>query len=144
LAGDTAGAQAAWAQAERIGRASDPLALARGWSEAGTHAAEAVQLLEVERRLRPNSSVEGALAWAALKAGDLKTARAASDRALAPGLTDVRLRYQHAAIRAAAGESREALNELEALGARLAVLPPPLHHQAQALLTDLHQHLASR
>jgi tetratricopeptide (TPR) repeat protein len=142
LVGDTAGSQAAWAQAERLGRASDPLALARGWAEAGMHAEDAVRLLQAEQRLRANSSVEGALAWALFKAGHLDLAKTASARALASGLTDARLRYQHAAIRAALGERREALTELQALQTR--VLPPPLRQEAQALLTALHQQLASR
>ena len=139
---DTEGAVAAWSKAEALGRASDPLALARGWSEAGTHVREAVAMLTEERKLRPNLHVDGALAWALLKAGDVDAAVAASERALALGTSDARLRYQHAAIQAARGEREPALRELEALAPRVAALSPRMQREAKELLLTLKQQLA--
>ncbi len=132
-AGDAEGAKAAWEKAEALGRTSDPLALARGWSEAGTHATEAVELLKAERKLRPNVQVDGALAWALLRAGDVEGAAAASERALALGTSDAKARFQHAAIQAARGEREPALRELEALAPRVAALSPRLQREAKAL-----------
>lgn len=141
-AGDANGAAAAWSKAETLGRATDPLALARGWSEAGLHVREAVAMLESERKLRPNLHVDGALAWALLKSGDVDAAVAASERALALGTSDARLRFQHAAIQAARGEREPALRELEALAPRVAALSPRLQREAKELLGTLKQQLA--
>ena len=135
--GDAEGAGAAWAKAELLGRATDPLALARAWSEAGTHSREAVQLLQQERALRPNVHVEGALAWALLKAGEVEEAVVTSERALALGTSDVRLRFQHAAILATAGEREPALRELEALAPRVVAMSPRLQREARQWLTTL-------
>jgi len=143
-AGDSEGAAAAWAKAESLGRVSDPLALARGWSEAGTHAADAVALLKAERKVRPNVQVEAALAWALYRAGDIDGAAAASERALALGTGDVKARFQHAAIQAARGEREPALRELEALAPRVAALSPRLQREATALRMQLEEPVAQR
>ena len=136
-AGNRDGAKQAWVKAEAIGRASDPLALARGWAEAGTHTAEAVELLQHERSLRAGWQVEGALAWALHRAGDDDAAMAASQRALALGTPEVTLRFEHAAILAARHERPDARRELEALAPRVAGLSPPLQPEAKQLLGEL-------
>lgn len=138
------GAQAAWAKAEKLGRAADPLALARGWSEASMNLAEAVKLLEAEKALRPNVQVEGALAWAYFKNQQQSGATAASARALAVGSKDVRLMYQAAAIAAANGEKQEALTALKALEPRMLGLSPRLANEARALEGLLEAQLAVR
>lgn len=142
--GDAEGAKSAWARAEALGRVHDPLALGRGWAEAGLRSREAVELLRREHARRPNVQVEGALAWALYRVGNVEPAVAASERALALGTGDVRLRYQHAAILAARGEREAALHQLEVLAPRVAALSPKLQREAKELLLTLKQQLAVR
>ena len=108
------------------------------------HAAEAVALLEREHHERPNIQVEGALAFALYRAGRLDEAAAASERALALGSSDARLRFFAAAISAARGARRQAVVELEALAPRVAALSPGLRREAEALTRQLKEQLASK
>jgi tetratricopeptide (TPR) repeat protein len=65
LAGDPAGAQAAWDLVVREGRRHDKLTLARFLTDRGRDRAEARRLLEEERKTRKSPDVEKA--WAALQ-----------------------------------------------------------------------------
>jgi tetratricopeptide (TPR) repeat protein len=144
VAGDTEGSRTAWAEAERVGRLSDGLALGRAWAEAKEHRDEALALLQAERANRPNAQVEGALAWAHFRAGHLELARTGSERALSSGAVDVRLRYQHAAILAASGERARAKEQLTALAGRFSALSPRQQAEARSLLETLDREVAAR
>ena len=118
--------------------------MARGWAESGTHAADAVKMLQGERALRPNMQVEVALGWAQLRAGALEAATATSARALKVGPGDVRLSALVAELKAAQGDRRAALTALDGLAPRLAVLAPSLRTELETQRTTLTEQLAAR
>ncbi|MFT3706992.1 MAG: tetratricopeptide repeat protein [Archangium sp.] len=140
LAGDAAGAEAAWARAELLGRQSDGLALGRAWAEANLHAQDAVKLLERENGERPNPFVKGALAWALFRSGRCEEARTVSAESVSSGLSDSRLRYQRAAVLAECGSRDDARQELEAVMTRELALSPRQRSEASALLRRLNAH----
>jgi tetratricopeptide (TPR) repeat protein len=103
-AGDEAGARAAYAELERLGRAAEPRVLALFLATKGKDPGEALRLAGEEYRVRPDLYGDDALAWALYRAGRLAEARAASARALRLGTPDARLLYHAGAIRIALGE----------------------------------------
>jgi tetratricopeptide (TPR) repeat protein len=107
LAGDPAGAAEAQRRLRREGARGDRLGLASYLVNQGRDTAQALALLESERRVRSGLYVEDAYAWALYRAGRLAQARAASDRARAFGTSDARLLYHAGAIRLAQGEIEE-------------------------------------
>lgn len=106
-AGDRPGAQAAQADAIRLGRQGDHLTLALFLATKSRDTEEALRLAQAEHEARPNTQVEDAYAWALYRAGRLAEARAASDRALALGTKEPRLLFHAGAIRLAQGETAE-------------------------------------
>jgi tetratricopeptide (TPR) repeat protein len=106
-AGDTQGAQAAYAEVTRLGRQGDHLTLALFLATKDREHEEALRLAQAEHELRPNTHVEDAYAWALYRGGKLAEARAASDRALALGTKEPRLLFHAGAIRIAQGETAE-------------------------------------
>jgi tetratricopeptide (TPR) repeat protein len=104
LAGDAAGARAAFRLVEQQGRRSDPRTLSLYLASTGGDAREALRLAEEERRRRGDLYTRDAYAWALFAAGRLPEARAASDEALALGTRDARLWYHAGAIRIASGD----------------------------------------
>lgn len=103
-AGDTAGADAALAQAERLGRQSDKRTLALLLATLGRSPDEAVAFAEAERQRRPGPYTEDAWAWAVHRAGRTAEARPVIDRVVALGMRDARLWYHAGAIHLAAGD----------------------------------------
>jgi len=103
LAGDGAHAQLAYAEAERQGRRGDKFTLAVFLADKNQHAAEAVRLLDDERRNRGGVYVDDATAWAWYRAGRIDDARRMSVQALRLGTRDARLLYHAGAIAIAAG-----------------------------------------
>jgi tetratricopeptide (TPR) repeat protein len=103
-AGDTHGADEAYALAVKTGRASDPRTLALFWSTKDREHDEAVRLAQEERKIRDDIYTEDTLAWALYRAGKIPEARAASDKATALGTRDARLLYHAGAIKIAAGD----------------------------------------
>jgi tetratricopeptide (TPR) repeat protein len=108
-AGDTQGAQAAYAEVVRLGRQGDHLMLALFLAVKNRDTEEALKLAQAEHEARPNLHVEDAYAWALYRAGKLAEARAASDRARALGTKEPRLLFHAGAIRLAQGEQAEGL-----------------------------------
>jgi len=104
MAGDTAGAEDAYAIVERTGKKSDRRTLALFWATRNAHVKEALALAQAERSVRGDLYTEDALAWALYRNGKFEEARAASDRALAHHTRDARLLYHAGAIRLAAGD----------------------------------------
>ncbi len=103
-AGDAKGADEAYAQVVRIGRATDLRTLALFWATKDREHDEALRLVEAERKVRDDIYTEDTLAWALYRLGRFADARAASDHAIALGTKDARLFYHAGAIRLAAGE----------------------------------------
>jgi len=103
LAGDSAHARLAYAEAERQGRRGDKFTLALFLADKNQHAAEAVRLLDDERRNRGGVYVDDATAWALYRAGRIDDARRMSAQALRLGTRDARLLYHAGAIAIAAG-----------------------------------------
>jgi tetratricopeptide (TPR) repeat protein len=107
MAGDDAGASAAYALVEQRGRAVDPRTLSSFWSTKNRRPEDALALARAEMNVRADVYTCDALAWALYRAGRYAEARQASDRALRLGTRDATLIYHAGAIRIAAGELRE-------------------------------------
>ena len=105
LAGDAKGATEAIALAEKEGRTSDPRSLSLVYSVRGTHAAEALELAEKERKVRGDVATVDAYAWALYRNGKLDGARDAIDHARRLGTRDARLLYHQGAIHIATGDA---------------------------------------
>jgi tetratricopeptide (TPR) repeat protein len=103
-AGDTPGAEAAYAEVVRLGRQGDHLILASFYATKNREPQEALRLAQAEHQARPNLHVEDTYAWALYRAGRLAEARAASDRARSLGTQEPRLLFHAGAIQLAQGE----------------------------------------
>jgi tetratricopeptide (TPR) repeat protein len=103
-AGDAKGAEEARAKVVKTGRQTDPRTLAQFYATKGIEAAEALKLAEEELKVRGDIYTQDALAWALYRAGKLKEAREASDKATAIGTKDARLLYHAGAIRIGLGD----------------------------------------
>ncbi|MFZ5892703.1 MAG: tetratricopeptide repeat protein [Myxococcota bacterium] len=104
LNSDSTGAAAAYADAEREGRRSDPRTLALMFASRGHSLDEALMLAERERRVRADIYTEDTLAFAQYRKGLLKDAKASIERARRLGTLDARLLFHEGAIRLALGE----------------------------------------
>jgi tetratricopeptide (TPR) repeat protein len=105
LAGDHAGAEAAWARVRKEGARSDPRTLAQFLTARGEQTDQAIALLQKEREGRDDLYTRDALAFALLRAGKVAEARPLSDQALALGTPDARLLFHAGAIRLAGGDA---------------------------------------
>jgi tetratricopeptide (TPR) repeat protein len=106
-AGDTKGAEEAYAEVEKHGRLVDPRTLALYWATKGKNEKEALELAEAEKKHRGDIATEDVLAWALYRNRRFGDAKLASERALAHGTKDARLLFHAGAIRIAIGD-REA------------------------------------
>jgi len=101
--GNRSAAEAAYVEAERLERDGwkseqpQPGALARFLAERDRNIPEAVQLAERAAAERADINTMDALAWSYFKAGRLKDAAVAIERALRTGTLDPRIRC-HAAV----------------------------------------------
>jgi tetratricopeptide (TPR) repeat protein len=103
-AGDAKGAADAYAQAVKIGRATDGRTLALFWATRDAEHEEALRLAEAEIKVRQDIYTEDTLAWALYRVGRFADAKVASDKAMALGTKDARLLYHAGAIRIATGD----------------------------------------
>ena len=103
-AGDTAGAEQAYAMVVKDGRRTDGRTLAAFYATKNRDIDEAVRLAEAEREVRDDVYTEDTIAWALYRKGSLDDARKASDRALSLGTKESKLLYHAGAIRIAQGE----------------------------------------
>lgn len=108
-AGDTAGAEEAYARVERTGKQGDPRTLAAFLAVKGKSPEEAVRLAEAEAKKRGGPYTDDVLAWAYYRAGRLAEAKAASERATQYGTKDATLLYHAGAILAASGDKAKGL-----------------------------------
>lgn len=106
LAGDAAGAERAYLDAEREGRLHDPRALSLMLSTLNRNTNGALLLAERERRTRGDIYTDDALAFALYRAGRYAEARAAIARARRLGTPDARLLFHEGAILLASGETK--------------------------------------
>ena len=104
MAGDVEGARAAYADVVKRGRQSDHRTLALYYATKNLAVEEAVRLAESEKKVRGDITTEDALAWSYYRAGKLKEAKEASDRANRLGTRDAQLWFHAGAIRLALGE----------------------------------------
>jgi tetratricopeptide (TPR) repeat protein len=106
LSGDSALAAAAYADAEREGRRSDPRTLSLMWSTQKREPSAALSLAERERRLRGDIYTEDVLAFALYRVGRYSEAAQVIERARRLGTPDARLLFHEGAIRLALGERK--------------------------------------
>jgi tetratricopeptide (TPR) repeat protein len=106
LAGDSSGAQQAFADAERDGRRSDRRTLSLLFSSHDVYAEEALQLAEHERKARGDIQTEDALAWALYRNRRFFEASTAIERARRWGTLDARMLFHQGAIELALGRSK--------------------------------------
>ena len=104
MLGDKAGADEAFARVVQQGRRGDKLTLALFYATKDRDLDEALRLIEEERKSRGGIHVEDTYAWVLFRRGQVKEARAASDRATRLGTKEARLLYHAGAIRMAAGD----------------------------------------
>jgi tetratricopeptide (TPR) repeat protein len=103
-AGDTKGAEEAYAQVVKLGRAADPRTLALFYATKDRDHDEALRLVEAEKKVRDDIYTEDTLAWALYRLARFPEAKAASEKATALGTKDARLLYHAGAIKIAAGD----------------------------------------
>jgi tetratricopeptide (TPR) repeat protein len=104
MAGDHAGAEAAYAEVKKRGRQSDGRTLAQFLATKNEDHDEALKLALDEKKVRDDIYTEDAIAWASYRLGKLPEARAASDLATRLGTKEARLLYHAGAIRIAQGD----------------------------------------
>jgi tetratricopeptide (TPR) repeat protein len=107
MAGDAAGAEAAYARVVDAGRRGDKRTLSLFESTKSRAPAEALALAEAEKTGRGDLYTDDALAWALYRNGRFAEARGAIDRALAHGTKDARLIFHRGAILIALGARAE-------------------------------------
>ncbi|MFO0593115.1 MAG: tetratricopeptide repeat protein [Polyangiaceae bacterium] len=103
-AGDTTGAEQAYALVVKDGRRTDGRTLAAFYATKNRDIDEAARLALAERDVRDDIYTEDTIAWALYRKGDLAEARKASDRALSLGTKESKLLYHAGAIRVAQGD----------------------------------------
>jgi tetratricopeptide (TPR) repeat protein len=106
-AGDTKGAEDAYAHVDRDGRKTDPRTLSLFLSTKNKDAAEALRLAREEYASRKDIVTEEALAWALYRSGKIDEAKASIVKARRLGTPDARLVYHEGAIRIAAGDKKK-------------------------------------
>jgi tetratricopeptide (TPR) repeat protein len=106
-AGDGAAADTLYADVVKRGKQTDPRTLALFYATHDRDHDDAVTLAMSERKSRDDLYTEDTIAWALYRAGKLKEAREASDKATSLGTKDARLLYHAGAIRIAQGQKDE-------------------------------------
>jgi len=108
-AGDTEGAAREYAEVVKRGRKDDARTLVQFYATKNRDIDEAVRLAEADLKVRGGPYTDDASAWALYRAGRIKDARIASDRALRFGTKDATLLFHAGAIRIAAGDKAAGL-----------------------------------
>jgi len=114
LAGDAAGAERAYLDAEHEGKLHDPRTLSLMFSTLNRNADSALALAERERRARGDIYTEDALAFALYRVGRHAEAREAIARARRLGTPDARLLFHEGAILLASGDAKLGRKTLKA------------------------------
>ncbi len=104
IAGDTAGANDAYAAVEKEGKKSDPRTLSLFYSTRNEKPVQALALAEEEYKVRKDIYTEDTLAFALYRNGRLSEAKDAMARARRLHTNDARILFHEGAIRIAAGE----------------------------------------
>ena len=104
-AGDRAGAERAYAAAEREGLRGDRRSLSVMDSTLGRNPERALELARAERARRGDIYTDDALAWALYRNGQFELARKSIERARRFGTRDARLLFHHGAILMALGQA---------------------------------------
>jgi tetratricopeptide (TPR) repeat protein len=107
LSGDRARAEQAYERVEREGKAHDPRTLALFYATKKQRADEALRLAQLEYAGRKDLYGKDVLAYALLRSGDVKAARALSREVVAHGTPDARLLFRAGEIAKAAGDAGE-------------------------------------
>lgn len=105
-AGDSAGADEAYALVVRHGRLNDRRTLAYFFATHDRNHEEAIRLAEEERLTRDDIYTEDVYAWSLYRAGRLAEAREAIEKANRLKTPDARLMFHEGAIRLAQGDQR--------------------------------------
>ncbi len=135
LAGDEAGARAAYALVERDGKKNDPRTYSLFLSSRAEKPELALALAEEEYARRKDVLTEDARAWALHRAGKPKEARASVQKARRLGTPDPRMIFHEGAIRLAAGErEREPAKALLKAALANAALDRESRKEAERLL----------
>ncbi|HRG98982.1 MAG TPA: tetratricopeptide repeat protein [Polyangiaceae bacterium] len=108
LAGDDAGAAESYARLEREGPKVDPRTYSLFLSSRGEKPERALALVEEEYTRRKDVLTEDARAFALLRAGKVKEAKASITKARRLGTPEPRMVFHEGAIRLAAGEKKAA------------------------------------
>jgi len=115
---------------------AEPRWLARFYADQGRNLEDAIVLVRAELRTHQDVETWDGLAWVLYRAGRYGEARAASDRALDPGIVDARLLYHRGLIEAALDQRGPARASL-AKALALESLWPQERERAQAALVGL-------
>jgi tetratricopeptide (TPR) repeat protein len=106
MLGDSEGAKADYERAIQEGNRTDRLTLALFYATKDRAHDETLRLIEAERAARGGIYVDDVYAWALYRAGRIREAQKASERALRLGTPDARLLYHAGAIQLAAGDNK--------------------------------------
>ena len=114
-AGDAAGAERHYAKVLGEGASHDPRTTALFLATKNREPALALRLAEQEMRRRPNAYTADVLGFALYRAGRIREAKLAAERALELGTKDAAVLYHAGAIQLASGDPRGAALVREAL-----------------------------
>jgi tetratricopeptide (TPR) repeat protein len=134
LSGDRAGAESAYAAAEREGLRGDRRSLSVMDSTLGRHPERALALARAERQTRGDIYTDDALAWALYRNGEFERALESIERARRLGTRDARLLFHHGAILIAAGQTRAGKKLIEQALAQNPKFGPEAATEAARLL----------
>lgn len=144
LRGDAELANAAYAQAETLGRRGDKLTLAQFLLAKAREPERALKLIEEERATRGGVYVDDTYAFALFRNGRFDAARDLSADVLKVGTPDARILYHAGVIRRACGERTAGNALLEKALALNAAFDRDAAREARALLGDASTALAGR
>ena len=134
-AGDHTAAARTWQQLDTGDLSRDRRTVSAFLSAKGRDPERALALIEEESKTRGGPFTDDALAWALFRSGRLDEARAASDRALSPGLREPALLFHAGAIRLALGRQQEGLQFLKRAVAANPAFERDGAEEARTLLT---------
>jgi tetratricopeptide (TPR) repeat protein len=132
--GDRAGAERAYAAAEREGLRGDRRSLSVMDATLGRNKERALELARAERATRGDIYTEDALAWALYRNGAFELALASIERARRLGTRDARLLFHHGAILIALGRTSAGRALVEQALARNPKFEPVAAAEAARLL----------
>lgn len=135
-AGDTAGAEEAYAKVVARGRVEDHRTLVQFYGTKNRDIDEAIKLGREEMKIRPGIYTQDALAWALYRKGELEEARKLSEQALRLKTPDALLEYHLGAILIALGKKEEGKKLVAAALARNPKFDLTGAEEASKLITE--------